>query len=178
MTQRNTEQWRPVPGFPLYEVSSRGRFRAIPRLDSKGRKQGDRRKILKQARNVARGGYWQIGLVPAAGKQAITKRVNRLVLLAFVGPPPEGKPHACHRNDDKDDNRLENLYWGSPAENAVEKVRNGKHHYARRTHCAEGHPLSGDNLIESTETLKSGSKIKRRRCRACKNRQARERNRT
>jgi hypothetical protein len=53
-------------------------------------------------------------------------RLNRLVLIAFIGPPFEGA-HACHRNGDNQDNRLENLYWGTAKENAQDKKRCGTH---------------------------------------------------
>jgi HNH endonuclease len=38
--------------------------------------------------------------------------------------------------------------------------------WARRTHCSNGHPLSGDNLVKTTEN--------RRRCRICLNKRYRE----
>lgn len=46
-------------------------------------------------------------------------RIHRLVLTVFVGPCPEGK-EACHRNSDKHDNRIENLYWGTRRENMLD----------------------------------------------------------
>ena len=49
--------------------------------------------------------------------------MHRLVLLAFVGPPPEHHI-GCHKNDVPDDNRLDNLYWGTKGENALDKLRN------------------------------------------------------
>lgn len=47
----------------------------------------------------------------------------RLVLETFVGPCPKGL-QCCHRNDDKQDDRLENLYWGTPYENKLDARRN------------------------------------------------------
>lgn len=32
---------------------------------------------------------------------------------------------ACHRNGDQIDNRLENLRWGTPQENADDRIRHG-----------------------------------------------------
>lgn len=43
-------------------------------------------------------------------------RVHHLVLLAFVGPSPEGT-ECRHRNGIKTDNRADNLLWGTPLEN-------------------------------------------------------------
>ena len=38
---------------------------------------------------------------------------------------PDGKPFVLHKNDDKGDNRLENLYWGTARDNALDRVKNG-----------------------------------------------------
>ena len=52
--------------------------------------------------------------------------VHRMVCEAFNGPSPGGeRVIVCHRNDVKTDNRAENLYWGTNAENAADAVRNG-----------------------------------------------------
>lgn len=51
--------------------------------------------------------------------------VHVLVLEAFIGPRPESMPCCRHLNDDKKDNRLENLCWGTYAENAADRIRNG-----------------------------------------------------
>jgi len=57
------------------------------------------------------------------GKRTRT-RVHVLVLLAFAGPRPEGF-HARHLNDDPEDNRIENLRWGTASENVEDTRRNG-----------------------------------------------------
>jgi len=58
--------------------------------------------------------------------------LHRLMLEVFVGPCPIGKV-ACHRNDIRQDNRLENLYWGTPTQNIHDRRKNshlneGEHH--------------------------------------------------
>jgi hypothetical protein len=45
--------------------------------------------------------------------------VHDLVLLAFVGPKPEGL-EVCHGNDVKADNRLQNLRYDTRSANAQE----------------------------------------------------------
>ena len=53
--------------------------------------------------------------------------VHRLICEAFNGPSPgPHKPHVCHRNDVKTDNRAENLYWGSEVDNKQDAIRNGR----------------------------------------------------
>ncbi len=51
------------------------------------------------------------------------RRVHQLVMQAHVGPCPEGM-QVRHLNDVKTDNRLENLAYGTPAENGRDKVAN------------------------------------------------------
>ena len=45
--------------------------------------------------------------------------VHRLVLAAFVGPCPEGQ-EVLHKNHKRNDNRLENLRYGTHVENMAE----------------------------------------------------------
>lgn len=52
--------------------------------------------------------------------------VHRFLCEAFHGPPPSPKSWVRHLNDDPLDNRVENLCWGTPAENARDARRNGK----------------------------------------------------
>ncbi|WP_439621469.1 HNH endonuclease signature motif containing protein [Gemmata sp.] len=58
-----------------------------------------------------------------AGKR---RRVNvhRLILEAFVGPCPLGM-ETRHLDGDRLNNRLDNLAWGTPAENAADRIRHG-----------------------------------------------------
>jgi hypothetical protein len=62
--------------------------------------------------------------------------VHTLVLLAFRGPCPPGM--MCrHLNGDKTDNRLENLVWGTAAENNADMVRHGRWHGGRRARLSQ-----------------------------------------
>lgn len=49
--------------------------------------------------------------------------VHRLVLLAFTGPPKENE-ECCHYDDNGLNNHLDNLRWGSKAENHDDRIRN------------------------------------------------------
>jgi hypothetical protein len=92
----------------------------------------------------------------------------------FIGPIPAGLEidHTCHSNSDctyvNEDcphRRCVNpdhLEAVTHAENLSR--RNGTSGPAPKTHCLEGHPLSGDNLIIRHRS--SGGKL-RRECRTC-----------
>jgi transposase len=64
-----------------------------------------------------------VSLVNEHGKWR--SRLHQLILTVFVGPQPPGL-EACHRNDCRFDNRLDNLYWGTRKQNAEDALRNGK----------------------------------------------------
>lgn len=112
MTGLPGENWLPAVGFPGYEVSSLGRVRSTkftyPRLVSA---------------IPSKNGYLRVQLW--AGNKSRFKFIHGLVLEAFVGPYPEGQ-EARHLNDIKTDNRLENLAYGTHAENMQDWVRNGR----------------------------------------------------
>jgi len=65
------------------------------------------------------------------------RKVHRLVLRYFVGPPPTSMHHAGHRNDDVKNNRLDNLVWQSPAENNKQSRDRMRHVHGEATHTAK-----------------------------------------
>lgn len=58
--------------------------------------------------------------------------VHRLVLLAFVGPCPEGMECRHFPDGNPVNNRLENLQWGTKEENYKDKVQHGTHYKGER----------------------------------------------
>jgi DNA invertase Pin-like site-specific DNA recombinase len=70
------------------------------------------------------------------------------VLEAFVGECPPG--HECrHLNGNKTDNRVENLAWGTSAENARDRVRHG-------TTTKAGAKLKPDDVSKIRAMLSDG----------------------
>ena len=131
----------PVVGYEgLYEVSDQGRVRSLDHTDSLGREQ--RGRVLKLISRGGRRNYFVVTLTDSS--RHLHDYVHRLVLEAFVGPCPDGMV-ACHYNDIGTDNRLENLRWDTPSENTKDLVRNGRHVYAKRTHCSHGHEFTSEN---------------------------------
>lgn len=138
----NREEWRAVVGYEgLYEVSDQGRVRSIPRvqLTTTGQRRyaGRLLKPWKQKKHL---------MVTLSTKGADRHKllVHRVVLEAFVGPPPVGF-QGLHKNDIGTDNRLDNLYWGTYSDNMNDRVTNGIHHNAIKTHCIRGHEFTPSN---------------------------------
>ena len=52
--------------------------------------------------------------------------VHHLVLLAFVGPRPFPKAQCRHLDDNPENNRRDNLAWGTQQENMEDLKRNGR----------------------------------------------------
>ena len=98
------EIWKDIPGYEgIYQASSLGRIRSFKR---------NKAIILKPGRS--KNGYYNVVLcLNSVGKNAI---VHRLVWTTFNGPIPEGL-QINHLNENKSDNRLENLSLCTPKEN-------------------------------------------------------------
>ncbi|MFV8049745.1 NUMOD4 motif-containing HNH endonuclease [Mycobacterium sp. 48b] len=161
-----TEQWRPIPGFEgAYEVSDQGQVRSLDRVTGRQRPTKRQGKLLKQA-PTSSGRYLTVSLYD--GTRRTNARVHRLILTAFVGPCPVGM-ECLHANDIGTDNRLENLRWGTRSTNTTDKVQNGRHPVANRTHCDFGHEFTPENTVYR----KTGWGTYRR-CLTCKRREDRD----
>lgn len=62
------------------------------------------------------------------------QRVSRLVLSAFIGPCPLGMEARHFPDRDRDNNRLENLSWGSRQENQADRVVHGTSNRGERSY--------------------------------------------
>jgi hypothetical protein len=124
MTDVTAERWAWIPGLEgRYLVSDRGNVLSLARS----------RPGLLAGTVKGRPGGAQYRYVRPGER---SYRVHRLVMLAFVGPCPEGL-EVCHKNGDSLDNRLVNLYYGSRSQNALDMVRHGSHHNARKDVCGK-----------------------------------------
>lgn len=69
----------------------------------------------------------QVGLTVAASSGnvvAVVRRVSRLILETYVGLCPDGSD-CRHLNGVRDDDRLENLCWGTREEQILDQKRHG-----------------------------------------------------
>lgn len=105
----NSEVWRPLVGYEDHLISSLGRIQYMD-------------KIIDPYDSDPR----YIAVRPAPGSRVSVESVAKLMLLSFVGLPPEGKNLACHLDDDVTNNSIWNVGWGSHYDNAVDRHLNGK----------------------------------------------------
>lgn len=111
---QSTVEYREIPGFPNYRAGTDG---SIQWKSPRG--EWTLKRIFPD-----HAGYMKVQMSGGEGLKA--RFVHRLVLLAFVGPPPEGH-ECCHGNHDRADNRIENLRWGTRQENIGDQVKRGTH---------------------------------------------------
>ena len=108
---KDSEIWKVIPGFPDYKINNKGELFSS--------RSGKWRPIKSRIRKH---GYKEAGLY-GKGKRRY-RLVHRLVLEAFVGICPEGM-ECCHNNGIRTDNCLENLRWGTKADNTRDRIRHG-----------------------------------------------------
>lgn len=107
------EIWKNIPDFPGYQVSNLGRIWS------------EKTKRLRKSHKQQKG-YWHIVLCHKNKTKTI--RLNRLVLEIFAGPAPSPEHHAAHKDGDKDNNTVSNLYWATPQENVNDRKRHGTYY--------------------------------------------------
>jgi len=135
------ENWKPVKGYEgLYEVSNLGRVRSFDKYVLCIRNGVEmnvlhRGKILKPVKRQH--GYLGVMLYGKGGHATRgfkTFSVHRLVAEAFI-PNPNGLPEVNHIDEDKTNNKAENLQWVTRVENVnygtsrlriAQKATNGK----------------------------------------------------
>lgn len=118
-----TEEWKDVPGAEgKYQVSNLGRVRSLDQEWLQRSKLGNLHPHKKKGK-VLRPGRMPSGhLSVSLGKALGSRTVHSLVMLAFVGPPPDGM-EICHGDGDPSNNRLTNLRYDTRAENCIDEYR-------------------------------------------------------
>jgi hypothetical protein len=131
------KQSRKIPGFPRYEVTTDGEV-----FNQDGLK-------LKQEKTNT--GYLRVSL---SNDSVSHKRisVHRLVADAFI-PNPDNLQQIDHINEDKTDNRVENLRWSTPIDNlrhsgVIEKASVAKFTRVRCTTTGETYDSIKDAAIK------------------------------
>lgn len=115
-------EWRDIPGFDGYSVSSDGEIQS----------RRVRSRIMKPWK-IGKG-YLTVALCRGDGSPQ-KRLVHRIVLESFIGPG-DGL-EASHLNGIKSDNRLENLKWETASENNLRKRIHGTDLIGKKNHASK-----------------------------------------
>jgi len=103
-----------IPNFTSYLVSNCGEIFST--------KWGRLRKLRPC---TCQRGYLRVGVCGDDGKRRVIS-VHLLVLYALVGEKPNDTMMGLHIDDNKLNNHVDNLKWGTFQDNMDDRVRNGK----------------------------------------------------
>ena len=131
-----TEIWKAIPGFEgCYEASTCGRIRSLDRwveyaatdrqVACRRRRKGKVLSLVVSGKNKH---YLAVSLSDAEQRCYGSLLVHRLILLTFTGPCPQGE-EGIHIDGDSMNNHIENLRYGTHAENCQDRTRHGRHRF-------------------------------------------------
>lgn len=161
------EEWRDVKGFEgKYQVSNLGRVRNIKFLGHK--------RSFKQERiltpKIDRNGYLIVHFSNGK-KEDYNPSVHRLVAMAFI-PNPNNFPVVNHKDENKENNRVDNLEWCTPQYNTAYGTGQLRAHEAKKKAILQIDKVTGEVVNEypgAVDAAKSmtGSSQKSRAITAC-----------
>lgn len=104
------EIWKDVPDYEeLYQVSNLGRIRSYEKYKRAGRHTSVYYCPSMIIKSFSAGtGYQRVNLYKNRKGRQLS--VHRLVAMAFI-PNPDNLPQVNHKDEDKTNNRLDNLEW-------------------------------------------------------------------
>lgn len=138
------EVWKDVVGYEgLYQVSNLGRVKMLPRkvLANKSIK-NIKEHILKQT--ISKKGYLYVDFW--VNNKVKRFAVHRLVLSAFLGNS-EISLECNHKNENRSDNRLDNLEWLTHRENLNYGNRTNKQKQKMLNHPSLSLPVIQYNMV-------------------------------
>lgn len=120
-TTTANEEWRDIPGYPGYQASSLGRVRS---LDKQVRCNGGTR--IRKGRVLSPVTHHSGYIVYTLHNGGLQKAVfgHRVVMQAFVGVEPENHV-TCHKDGNRQNNRLSNLRYDTRTNNEQDKREHG-----------------------------------------------------
>lgn len=116
-------EWQDIPDYEgLYKISSTGEVFTVRRQGSNG---GIRPCYTDKQ------GYKRVTL----SKNGKTKNylVHTLVALSYLGSRPDSH-EVCHKDGDKMNNSVDNLYYGTRSNNSRDSVEHGTHNFLKQNY--------------------------------------------
>lgn len=114
------ETWKTINEYPKYEISNLGNVKSWRKRGNFKNDLSDNSKLLKP---WISNGYKMVTLIERGKRKHFA--IHRLVAIYFIGEVPD-KHVVCHKDDNKFNNRLDNLYYGTYSQNGKDAVRNKK----------------------------------------------------
>lgn len=119
--------WYEIPGFSKHAANRKGEI------------------LTKKTGNSTKGGdvghYLKVSVYPDGAKEPKMEYVSHLILKAFQGPRPAGMV-AMHKDDNKHNNKNNNLKWATQSDNIKLTYKNG----LRKP--ANGYTVSKEGLFD------------------------------
>ena len=131
-------EWRTIQGFPGYEVSAAGDVRSWCRGEAR---------ILRPFPLPT--GYLRVSLCRPGAIRPHTRYIHTLVLEAFHSARRPGE-EARHLDGNKQNNRSDNLRFGTRSDNQRDNVRLGVNPNTMKACCPQGHLYDDENTYIST----------------------------
>ena len=157
------EIWKDIPSFcGAYQASNMGRIRSLDRdVYINNGKKAHIRKIKGRVLSPYMQNYMRVNL--SLNGETHSFLVHRLVAETFLGKPKEGY-EVDHINENKEDNRVDNLRWITSFEN---KSRSTKGRYRRSSQHLSNNPKAkmvfgsiNDTVVERYACAKELSIVK------------------
>jgi hypothetical protein len=141
--------FKEIPMFLSYQIGSNGWLWNCSR--NKYRTRTDR--WLRTIGGI-QGGYLRVTLWNGPNSRRVF--VHDLALEVFVSPRPDGK-ECRHFNGKRADNRLSNLWWGTPAENSADQLSHGTRCRGSKSGNAK---LSEDDVADIHRRVAEGQRFR------------------
>jgi hypothetical protein len=128
------EEWRDIKGFEnIYQISNLGRVKSLGRelIRSNGCKQNIKERILKHGKDGK--GYHMVILKNISNKR--NTKVHHLVAESFLNHNKQNNLIVDHIDNDKDNNKLNNLQLISQRLNTIKDKKVGSSKYVGVSWC-------------------------------------------
>lgn len=119
-----------IEGYPGYHVTTDGRIFTRKKMTSKGWILG---KVWREKSTKFKPKTGYILTKLCRGKERKSMRVHRLVAMAYIlNPDPKHFDFVCHKDNNRTNNCVENLYWGNHRVNMDQMVKDGNTYWTGR----------------------------------------------